>query len=451
MRKIPLIFVCIIALITFAILTPNPSCFAAVGCTDDAECDDGLFCNGSEICGTGTCLPGTPPDCDDGVACTVDTCDEVNDACVNTPDDASCDDGDVCNGVETCDPVNDCQPGEPLVCDDGNPCTANSCDPANGCIYTCAPENIPECEITIGDFVWDDTDGDGCQGEQLGIEGVTVNLIDCSAEPQIIASTLTDADGMYQFTVSGVNLAECIPISRFLQIEIQLGNYTIQDQECVPGDPAASDALDSDCDENGLTQCTEYPAGTNDDTVDCGQSLSTVEGCLTRTAGFWCNRPGATQYVLGDGLQVCGLTLDNVDVATQGSAIEDLTFGKDQKLSSPQQLQLIRQCVATALNIEASLRAAGNCDRAYPGITATFEACCVDLCTSGASGQEISASGCIEALDDFNNSDFMGTELNVPASFPRSQYYGPGYFPPGMAQSDRCSESNGNGFINQRP
>jgi len=91
-------------------------------CTVDADCDDGVFCNGAETCdtATGICQAGTPPDCDDGVVCTVDTCDEVNDECVNTPDDASCGDGNVCNGIETCDAVLDCQPGTPLDCDDGN-------------------------------------------------------------------------------------------------------------------------------------------------------------------------------------------------------------------------------------------------------------------------------------------------------------------------------------------
>ena len=65
----------------------DPDCVAPE-CTVDADCDDNIFCNGAETCdtATGTCQPGTPVDCDDGVGCTVDTCDEVNDTCVNTPD-----------------------------------------------------------------------------------------------------------------------------------------------------------------------------------------------------------------------------------------------------------------------------------------------------------------------------------------------------------------------------
>ena len=60
-----------------ALLVGSP----VVACTSDPECDDGLFCNGSETCNLGTtqCEAGTPkPDsviCDDGVVCSLnDTC-----------------------------------------------------------------------------------------------------------------------------------------------------------------------------------------------------------------------------------------------------------------------------------------------------------------------------------------------------------------------------------------
>jgi len=141
-------------------------------------------------------------------------------------------------------------------------------------VNECAPEFKPECEVSIGDFVWSDTDGDGCQGaNEPGIGGVGVNLIDCSVQG-VIASSATAADGSYGFTVSAVD-ENCRPATRNLALAVELDNFTLQDQEmCVPGDPAASDALDSDCDETGLTVCTEYPAGTNDDTVDCGQTVA---------------------------------------------------------------------------------------------------------------------------------------------------------------------------------
>jgi hypothetical protein len=114
---------------------------AQVGCTDDGDCDDGLFCNGMETCetGTGTCQAGTPPDCDDGVGCTDDSCDEVNSACVNAPNDANCpDDGLFCTGDEFCDPAADCSStGDP--CPAGSVCNedTDTCDVVTGKVTIC--------------------------------------------------------------------------------------------------------------------------------------------------------------------------------------------------------------------------------------------------------------------------------------------------------------------------
>ena len=57
---------------------------AASTCVFDSDCDDGAFCNGEEQCVANVCTPGNPPDCDDGIACTPDVCDETADACVNS-------------------------------------------------------------------------------------------------------------------------------------------------------------------------------------------------------------------------------------------------------------------------------------------------------------------------------------------------------------------------------
>ena len=66
-------------------------------CIADAECDDGVFCNGAEYCDEfGFCDRGLVPSCDDGVFCTYDTC--VDNACAFTPvvyGDADHDDVDI--------------------------------------------------------------------------------------------------------------------------------------------------------------------------------------------------------------------------------------------------------------------------------------------------------------------------------------------------------------------
>jgi hypothetical protein len=101
----------------------------------DALCDDGLFCNGAETCNALLgCLAGTPPSLDDGVACTVGSCDEATDTVVHTPSDALCDDGLFCNGAETCDALLGCQAGTPPSLDDGVACTVGSCDEATDTI-----------------------------------------------------------------------------------------------------------------------------------------------------------------------------------------------------------------------------------------------------------------------------------------------------------------------------
>jgi hypothetical protein len=50
-------------------------------CTTDAQCDDGLFCNGVESCLDCVCLEGTGP-CEDGNECTLD-CDEGTGECLD--------------------------------------------------------------------------------------------------------------------------------------------------------------------------------------------------------------------------------------------------------------------------------------------------------------------------------------------------------------------------------
>jgi hypothetical protein len=75
-------------------------------------------------------MAGEAIDCADGIACTIDECDEATQGCVFTPDDAYCDDGLYCNGAESCDPESGCMAGEAIVCGDGIACTIDECDEA---------------------------------------------------------------------------------------------------------------------------------------------------------------------------------------------------------------------------------------------------------------------------------------------------------------------------------
>ncbi|MFN2427352.1 MAG: hypothetical protein ABR587_13000, partial [Candidatus Binatia bacterium] len=99
---------------------------------NNALCSNGLFCDGVETCSpTQGCRPGTPPNCNDNIACTADSCNEAKDACDHIVSNAVCSNGSFCDGVETCSPTLGCRPGTPVNCSDGIPCTADSCDEVN--------------------------------------------------------------------------------------------------------------------------------------------------------------------------------------------------------------------------------------------------------------------------------------------------------------------------------
>jgi hypothetical protein len=95
---------------------------------------------GQLVCdtGAGVCIAHQPPNCTDGKPMTQDIC--VVDGpgaahCENPCFPGVCDDRNACNGVETCAPGGVCMPGTAPACDDGNACTRDSCDRAAGCVH----------------------------------------------------------------------------------------------------------------------------------------------------------------------------------------------------------------------------------------------------------------------------------------------------------------------------
>ena len=116
------------------------------------------------VTGPYACRSGSPLLCDDNDACTVDSCDSVS-GCRH--DASGCDDGnpctdDSCNAVQGCVHANNnvlcndfnactrtdrcvggvCVGSNPPVCDDGDSCTADACDPGIGCVAPNANFNV---------------------------------------------------------------------------------------------------------------------------------------------------------------------------------------------------------------------------------------------------------------------------------------------------------------------
>jgi uncharacterized repeat protein (TIGR01451 family) len=126
--------------------TTNDVCVVIPGtgvpiCQGVAACDDGNDCTADHCdAATGACT-SLPIQCDDGNACTADMC--VGGTCVTTPLPVGtvCGGGDLCSTGGTCgtDPFTGAPTctTSPVNCDDGDACTADSCDPTNGtCIHT---------------------------------------------------------------------------------------------------------------------------------------------------------------------------------------------------------------------------------------------------------------------------------------------------------------------------
>lgn len=70
--------------------------------------------------------------CDDGHDCTLDACDLELGRCRFLPDDSVCQNGLVCDGQEICSNKNGCIAGEPKTCSDGDPCTIDTCVEGTG-------------------------------------------------------------------------------------------------------------------------------------------------------------------------------------------------------------------------------------------------------------------------------------------------------------------------------
>ena len=125
--------------------TCDPDTGACSNDAKDSNCDDGSYCNGRETCHPNEgCQDGTPPVCEDNVDCTVDSCVEETQSCSHSPDDSACDNGDFCDGVEECRRGDGCV-STSTPCDDGIACTVDACD-----------ENDDSCSFEPSDAVCDD-------------------------------------------------------------------------------------------------------------------------------------------------------------------------------------------------------------------------------------------------------------------------------------------------------
>ena len=212
-------------------------------CSNDAECDDGLYCNGTESCVDGVCQPGAAVSCSDGVSCTDDSCNEDTDSCDYIANAANCDDGLYCTGTESCDPDIGCSPGN-------YPCTVDQeCNEATDTCDIPICNNNGTCEI-----------GEDCYNCSSDCISGTSGGTDCSA------CFKGKCDGVCHPKEVGTDCPDCAV------------SYCCGDGVCE-GAESSNDCLidcplpfcgDSTCDSN------ETPCSCE---TDCGPAPSTETNC----------------------------------------------------------------------------------------------------------------------------------------------------------------------------
>jgi hypothetical protein len=112
-----------------------------------------------------------PEDCDDGVPCTRDSCNPLG-YCSHVIDNEICQDDLFCNGFELCDAIRGCVDGPRQSCDDGMVCTIDRCDEATkSCMRM--PRDLDEDGDV--DFFCDGTD---CDDRDPTVSGMTSEICD---------------------------------------------------------------------------------------------------------------------------------------------------------------------------------------------------------------------------------------------------------------------------------
>jgi hypothetical protein len=134
-----------------ATATCDPSSGQCVAKANSIPCDDGNACSTGDVCTGGVCIAPTYTKCDDGNPCTEDACDALTGKCSFLSNSAPCDDGNTCTKLDQCK-GGTCG-GVILNCNDGNPCTTDSCDASKGCVHVAtAAQPCDDGSIcTVGD------------------------------------------------------------------------------------------------------------------------------------------------------------------------------------------------------------------------------------------------------------------------------------------------------------
>ena len=277
-------------------------------------CSDGSACSQSDTCQKGVCIGSNLVTCSAADQChTAGTCDGATGTCSDPAkaNGSACSDGSACSLADTCQ-GGACAAGQAPNCDDGNPCTDDSCNPSSGCVHGV---NTATCN-----------DGDACTQSDTCANGACVGAdpVVCSASDQCHdAGTCDQATG----TCSNPAKTDGATCSD--------GNACTDADTCQAGTCNAGAACDANATCNGTCGCNSGYAGNGFACTDIDECASNVDNCdgnatCTNTAGSFtcaCNAgfygTGTSCCADGDGDTVCDTQDNCAAVANTNQADQD--------------------------------------------------------------------------------------------------------------------------------
>ena len=237
---------------------------------DNSDCSDGNACTQVDRCQSGVCVGGDPVVCDDGEVCTADSCNPANGSCVfdgGPVMGTGCDDGDACTQTDTCQ-SGVCAGDDPAVCDDGETCTADSCDPADGsCTFDPVVFEGNSCE-----------DGDACTQTDTCQSGICVGSdpVVCDDGEACTTKSCNPADGSCTFDPIPLEGTDCEDGNACTQAD------RCQSGICVSGDPVVCDDGEActvdDCNPADGS-CIFDPAPFEGDSCEDGDACTQTDRC----------------------------------------------------------------------------------------------------------------------------------------------------------------------------
>lgn len=290
---------------TFSTINEGQPCFSG-SCT-------GLSWTAPSLCVGGVCTSGGTASCDDGKSCTTDTCSPTT-GCTNQPVAGKCLIGDACYEANQNAPSDLCRTCAPSAtqtawtnkpCDDGKPCTADSCNPTTGCTNvlaggfclingTCHTEGQAnpgnECQVcasSTSKTSWtSQTDGAQCAASSCLGQEFTAAKTCLSGSCQGGGARQTCDDGK-SCTFDACTTQGC--------------QYTIQNGYCLIGGTCRADGFT-----NPANSCQECASGTKQTAWTTKANGATCVGgsCsgLTWTKPLTCSAGNCTG---GGGTQMC--------------------------------------------------------------------------------------------------------------------------------------------------